>query len=70
MTTTLPEWVKHAVFYQIFPERFATSEALGKPANLQAWDAPPTSTGFKGGNFVGMRDHLDYLVDLGGISQN
>ncbi len=28
MTITTPEWVKDAVFYQIFPDRFAKSERL------------------------------------------
>src|SRR5579871_6016168 len=28
-----PGWVKHAVFYQIFPDRFARSPVLPKPHN-------------------------------------
>ncbi len=65
MTITTPEWVKDAVFYQIFPDRFARSERLTKPANLEGWDVPPTRRGFKGGDFQGMLEHLDYLEDLG-----
>ncbi len=65
MTTQTPEWVKHAIFYQIFPDRFARSERLTKPANLESWEAPPTRFGFKGGDFLGMLEHLDYLEDLG-----
>lgn len=65
MAIQTPEWVKNAIFYQIFPDRFARSERLTKPANLEAWDAPPTVHGFKGGDFLGMIEHLDYLVDLG-----
>lgn len=60
-----PEWVKDAVFYQIFPDRFARSERVVKPNNLEAWDAPPTSCGFKGGDLLGITEHLDYLQDLG-----
>ncbi len=60
-----PEWVKDAVFYQIFPDRFAKSERVIKPNNLEAWDAPPTPRGFKGGDLLGVTEHLDYLVDLG-----
>lgn len=60
-----PEWVRDAVFYQIFPDRFATSKQLRKPHNLEAWDAPPTSHGFKGGDLLGVLECLDYLVDLG-----
>jgi cyclomaltodextrinase / maltogenic alpha-amylase / neopullulanase len=32
---------------------------------LQAWDAPPTINGFKGGDLLGVAEHLDYLDDLG-----
>lgn len=62
---TTPDWVKHAVFYQIFPDRFASSPAVVKPGNLEAWDAAPTLHGFKGGDLLGVQDRLDYLEDLG-----
>lgn len=61
----IPAWVKDAVFYQIFPDRFARSERLTKPRNLESWESPPTRRGFKGGDFLGMTEHLDYLEDLG-----
>ena len=32
-----PAWAKDAVFYQIFPDRFARSERVPKPANLLPW---------------------------------
>ena len=60
-----PDWVKNAIFYQIFPDRFAFSERVIKPDNLEAWDAPPTVYGFKGGDLLGVAEHLDYLQDLG-----
>ena len=60
-----PEWVKDAVFYQIFPDRFASSERIVKPNNLEAWEAPPTPHGFKGGDLLGIAEHLGYLSDLG-----
>ena len=60
-----PAWVRDAVFYQIFPDRFAKSEHLHKPRNLETWDSPPTSHGYKGGDLLGVVEHLDYLVDLG-----
>lgn len=60
-----PTWVADAVFYQIFPDRFAASQTLEKPSNLQAWDAPPTHHGYKGGDLVGVVERLDYLADLG-----
>jgi len=60
-----PDWVKHAVFYQIFPDRFASSSRVIKPGNLEAWDATPTTRGFKGGDLMGVVEKLDYLEDLG-----
>src|SRR5947209_8645289 len=60
-----PDWVKHAIFYQIFPDRFAKSNSLDKPHNLESWDSDPTSLGYNGGDLIGVRDRLDYLQDLG-----
>jgi cyclomaltodextrinase / maltogenic alpha-amylase / neopullulanase len=60
-----PPWVRDAVFYQIFPDRFATSERVVKPGPLQAWDAPPTNYGFKGGDLLGVVEHLDHVAALG-----
>jgi cyclomaltodextrinase len=60
-----PEWVKDAVFYQIFPDRFAQSQAVAKPSNLEPWDSSPTVYGYKGGDLLGVAEHLDYLQDLG-----
>jgi len=60
-----PEWVKDAVFYQIFPDRFARSERVAKPSNLEPWDSPPTRLGFKGGDLVGVAERLDYMQALG-----
>ncbi|HEY5488679.1 MAG TPA: glycoside hydrolase family 13 protein [Candidatus Limnocylindrales bacterium] len=60
-----PAWVADAVFYQIFPDRFALSDRVEKPGPLEAWDAPPTHHGFKGGDLLGVVEHLDYLSELG-----
>ena len=60
-----PEWVKDAVFYQIFPDRFARSTRVEKISNLESWDMPPTVYGFKGGDLLGVAEHLDYIADLG-----
>jgi len=69
MEIKTPDWVKHAVFYQIFPDRFArnkeTKLGLWHSSNLQDWDAKPTLEGYKGGNLWGVIDKLDYLQDLG-----
>ena len=69
MQIQTPDWVKHAVFYQIFPDSFARSRQsrpwLAKPTKLEAWDAPPTFQGYKGGDLWGIVEKLDYLQDLG-----
>jgi hypothetical protein len=62
---TTPKWVKDAVFCQIFPARFARSERVPKPSNLEPWDSPPTALGFKGGDLLGVAERLDYLQELG-----
>ncbi|MGD8474178.1 MAG: glycoside hydrolase family 13 protein, partial [Anaerolineae bacterium] len=60
-----PDWVSDAIFYQIFPDRFAQSDRVPKPSHLEPWDTPPTRHGFKGGDLLGIAERLDYLVDLG-----
>jgi neopullulanase len=60
-----PAWVADAVFYQIFPDRFASSDRVAKPGPLEPWDAAPTFNGFKGGDLLGIVERLDYLSDLG-----
>ena len=60
-----PEWVRDAVFYQIFPDRFARSRAVAKPSNLQPWGSTPTYHGYMGGDLMGVCEQLDYLSDLG-----
>lgn len=67
--TIAPAWVGEAVFYQIFPDRFARGVAPpDEPAlglTWEDWDAAPTFHGYKGGNLWGVRDRLDYLAELG-----
>jgi cyclomaltodextrinase len=60
-----PDWVRDAVFYQIFPDRFATSLRVVKPGPLEPWTSPPTTHGFKGGDLRGIAEHLPYLQELG-----
>jgi cyclomaltodextrinase len=61
-----PEWVTDAVFYEIFPDRFARSERVTRTGlNFEDWNSPPTRYGFKGGDLFGVAEHLDYLQDLG-----
>ncbi|WP_013320735.1 glycoside hydrolase family 13 protein [Gloeothece verrucosa] len=69
MEIQTPDWVKNAVFYQIFPDRFARSKhpkyGLWQSSNLEPWDSPPTYQGYKGGDLWGVIERLDYLKDLG-----
>jgi neopullulanase len=62
-----PDWVKHAVFYQVFPDRFARSPRRQHPPGLRfkPWGSPPEQQGFQGGDLLGIVDKLDYLKDLG-----
>ena len=60
-----PAWVRDAVFYQIFPDRFALSTRVPKPGPLEDWDARPTRHGFKGGDLLGIVEHLDHVQALG-----
>lgn len=69
MSIQTPDWVKHAVFYQIFPDRFARTTHRHKTTAmrvpLESWDTSPTVQGYKGGDLWGIIEHLDYLQALG-----
>ena len=64
-TLDIPDWPADAVFYQVFPDRFARSGRVPAPGPFEAWDAEPTQAGFKGGDLYGLVDRLDDLADLG-----
>lgn len=64
-TVDTPDWVADAIFYQIFPDRFAKSDRLPKPAGLEPWETDPTTYGYKGGDLLGVVERLDYLQELG-----
>lgn len=65
MTPTFPAWASEAVFYQVFPDRFASSNRVPKPGAMEPWLAEPTRHGFKGGDLLGLAARLGELVDLG-----
>jgi cyclomaltodextrinase / maltogenic alpha-amylase / neopullulanase len=69
MQIQTPDWVKHAVFYQIFPDRFARSKQPHKRllnnAKWEDWDTTPTLQGYKGGDLWGILEQLDYIQSLG-----
>ena len=63
----VPSWARGAVFYQVFPDRFARGldDGTSDTRGLEAWDADPTSSGFKGGTLRGITERLDALATLG-----
>lgn len=60
-----PAWVKDAVFYQIFPDRFYNGDASNDPPGTVCWGDSPTRENFFGGDIAGIQQKLDYLQDLG-----
>ncbi|WP_081417645.1 glycoside hydrolase family 13 protein [Paenibacillus sp. Soil522] len=60
-----PAWLKDAVFYQIFPERFAKGDPSLDPEQVLSWGGEPTPQNFFGGDLQGVIDHLDHLSALG-----
>lgn len=59
-------WVKDAIVYQIFVERFFVGEGEKKKSyvNLK-WGDIPNPKSFAGGDLKGIEKKLDYLQDLG-----
>lgn len=62
---TVPYWVQDAIFYQIFPDRFANGDPSNDPSNVQPWGSQPTIWGFQGGDLRGVIQKFDYLLELG-----
>ncbi|MBP2001566.1 glycosidase [Paenibacillus shirakamiensis] len=62
---TPPAWVKEAVFYQIFPERFANGNPSISSDQVEPWGGTPTRDNYFGGDLQGVIDHLDHLTELG-----
>jgi cyclomaltodextrinase len=79
-TFATPDWAKHAIWYQIFPERFRNGDTANDPDNTQKWTSDwyakhPGETGNfygkdvwarrYGGDIQGIRQELPYLKNLG-----
>lgn len=60
-----PAWVREAIFYEIFPERFANGDPSNDPPGSVPWGSDPTRDNFFGGDLQGVLDRLPYLEDLG-----
>lgn len=59
-------WMKEAVFYQIFVDRFARANFSKDDSYINmAWEDKPSPVSFAGGDLLGIVDKLDYLKDLG-----
>lgn len=62
----IPEWVKDAVFYQIFPERFHNGNRSNDPENIECWNTGiPARENFFGGDLEGIIEKVDHLSELG-----
>ena len=60
-----PDWARGAVFYQIFPDRFARGKVAHRKGPVAPWDSRPTSKTFLGGDLDGIIEHLDHISALG-----
>ncbi len=60
-----PEWMKNAVMYQIFPERFFNGDKANDPVDAKPWQTKPTRENFMGGDICGIISKLEYLSELG-----
>lgn len=60
-----PDWVRDAVFYQIFPDRFHNGSRKNDAHVTQSWGEEPNGDDSMGGDIQGILKRLDYLRDLG-----
>ncbi len=65
-TMSVPDWVKTAVCYEVFPERFAMGKSDKDKRYINTpWGQLPTPKSYCGGDLVGIREKLPYLKELG-----
>ncbi|NPV01063.1 MAG: alpha-glycosidase [Brevinematales bacterium] len=60
-----PDWVKDAVFYQIFPERFYNGNPAINPQDVAPVSQLPKADTFYGGDLDGVIRKLDHIKELG-----
>ena len=63
---TVPEWLKHAIVYNIFPDSFASGrrDIRGAPSET-VWEDGLTLKSRLGGTLRGIAENLDYIAGLG-----
>lgn len=60
------DWMKNAVFYQIFVDRFSRGDFQKEDKYIDLdWGSKPTPTNFAGGDLKGIIQKLPYLQELG-----
>lgn len=60
------DWMKNAVFYQIFVDRFKMGNTSKDKSYINCnWGDIPTPKTFAGGDLLGITEKLDYIKDLG-----
>jgi cyclomaltodextrinase / maltogenic alpha-amylase / neopullulanase len=60
-----PDWLRQAVFYQIFPDRFCNGDPASDPPAKLPWGEKPGPQSMAGGDLAGIQQKLAYLKRLG-----
>ena len=61
----VPEWVRDAIAYQIFPDRFAIGDSKNTSVSATLWSQQPTPQSVLGGDLAGIVSRLGELAELG-----
>lgn len=61
----VPEWVRDAVVYNVFPDSFADgNRSIGQKGKSETYGGFPSQSVY-GGTLDGLRDNLDYIREMG-----
>lgn len=64
--STVPEWLKHAVVYNIFPDSFASGKrTIRATPSEMPWENGLVLKSKLGGTVRGITENLDYIADMG-----